>query len=361
MTKWPAAVLAWACRQSHAGKLASLPLFCAMTNYHLYAIGNALVDSEYEVSDAQLQAMGVDKRHMSLIDIPRRAELLDHVKTAQPRRTGGGSAGNTVVALAQLGGQAYYSCQVADDELGDFYAQDLQHWGVHTNLTHSRAKEGQTGSCMVLVTPDAERSMCTFLGVSAEINSTALQPDAIAKSSIYYMEGYLAASPSGLQAALDGRAMAVAAGVPLALTLSDVSMIQFCRAGLDALLGKGVAYLFCNLEEAQVWCGTQDLPQIRQKLQDVAQTVCLTMGAQGCEILQLGQTLHVPANAVKAVDTNGAGDMFAGCFLYAMTHSHPVKQAATLANHAAALVVGQHGNRLTREQLLHIKAATVLA
>jgi sugar/nucleoside kinase (ribokinase family) len=332
-----------------------------MTNYHLYAIGNALVDSEYEVSDAQLQAMGVDKRHMSLIDIPRRAELLDHVKTAQPRRTGGGSAGNTVVALAQLGGQAYYSCQVADDELGDFYAQDLQHWGVHTNLTHSRAKEGQTGSCMVLVTPDAERSMCTFLGVSAEINSTALQPDAIAKSSIYYMEGYLAASPSGLQAALDGRAMAVAAGVPLALTLSDVSMIQFCRAGLDALLGKGVDYLFCNLEEAQVWCGTQDLPQIRQKLQDVAQTVCLTMGAQGCEILQLGQTLHVPANAVKAVDTNGAGDMFAGCFLYAMTHSHPVKQAATLANHAAALVVGQHGNRLTREQLLHIKAATVLA
>ena len=332
-----------------------------MTHYHLYAIGNALVDSEYEVSDAQLQAMGVDKRHMTLIDTPRRTELLDHVKAAQPRRTGGGSAGNTVVALAQLGGQAYYSCQVADDELGDFYAQDLQHWGVHTNLTHSRAKEGQTGSCMVLVTPDAERSMCTFLGVSAEINSTALQPDAIAKSSIYYMEGYLAASPSGLQAALDGRAMAVAAGVPLALTLSDVSMIQFCRAGLDALLGKGVAYLFCNLEEAQVWCGTQDLPQIRQKLQDVAQTVCLTMGAQGCEILQLGQTLHVPANAVKAVDTNGAGDMFAGCFLYAMTHSHPVKQAATLANHAAALVVGQHGNRLTREQLLHIKAATVLA
>ena len=221
-----------------------------MTHYHIYAIGNALVDSEYEVSDAQLQAMGVDKRHMTLIDTPRRAELLGHVQSVQPRRTGGGSAGNTVVALAQLGGQAYYSCQVADDELGDFYAQDLQHWGVHTNLTNSRAKAGQTGSCMVLVTPDAERSMCTFLGVSAELNSTALQPTAIAKSKIYYMEGYLAASPSGLQAAMDGREMAVAAGVPLALTLSDVSMIQFCRTGLDALLGKGVDYLFCNLEEA---------------------------------------------------------------------------------------------------------------
>jgi len=332
-----------------------------MTPYHLYAIGNALVDSEYEVSDAQLQAMGVDKRHMTLIDTPRRAELLGHVKAAEPRRTGGGSAGNTVVALAQLGGQAYYSCQVADDELGDFYAQDLNHWGVHTNLSHTRAKAGQTGSCMVLVTPDAERSMCTFLGVSAELDSSALQPAAIAKSKIYYMEGYLAASPTGLQAALEGRAMAVTAGVPLALTLSDVSMIQYCRAGLDALLGHGVDYLFCNLEEAQVWCGTQDLPQIRQQLQGLAQTVCLTLGAQGCEILQQTQTLHLPASPVHAVDTNGAGDMFAGCFLFAMTHGHTVQQAATLANHAAAAVVGQHGNRLTREQLLHIKTAAGLA
>ena len=215
-----------------------------MNQYHIYAIGNALVDSEYEVSDAQLQAMGVDKRHMTLIDTPRRAELLAHVKTAQPRRTGGGSAGNTVVALAQLGGQAYYSCQVADDELGDFYAQDLQHWGVHTNLTHTRAKEGQTGSCMVLVTPDAERSMCTFLGVSAELNSSALQPAAIAKSSIYYMEGYLAASPTGLQAALDGRAMAVEAGGPLALRLSDVSLYPFCRAALTRIAGTGAGILF---------------------------------------------------------------------------------------------------------------------
>jgi sugar/nucleoside kinase (ribokinase family) len=155
--------------------------------------------------------------------------------------------------------------------------------------------------------------------------------------------------------------MAVAAGVPLALTLSDVSMIQFCRAGLDALLGNGVDYLFCNLEEAQVWCGTQDLQTIRQQLQGLAQTVCLTMGAQGCEILQQGQILHTPATPVHAVDTNGAGDMFAGCFLFAMTHGHTLQQAALLANHAAATVVGQHGNRLTREQLLHIKAAAGLA
>jgi sugar/nucleoside kinase (ribokinase family) len=214
---------------------------------------------------------------------------------------------------------------------------------------------------MVLVTPDAERSMCTFLGVSAELDSQALQPKAIAKSKIYYMEGYLAASPTGLQAALAGRALAVAAGVPLALTLSDVSMIQFCRDGLDAMLGQGVDYLFCNLEEAQVWCGTQELAAIRAQLQALSRTVCLTQGPQGSEILQGGQSLHVAATPVQAVDTNGAGDMFAGCFLYAITHGHSAETAAQLANRAAAQVVSQHGNRLTLDQLQSLKAAVIAA
>ena len=198
-----------------------------MSHYDLYAIGNALVDSEFEVSDALLKSMGVDKRHMTLIDTPRRAELLSHVKAITPRQTGGGSAGNTVVALAQLGGKAFYSCKVAHDDLGDFYVKDLQARGVDTNLNHTRSAAGQTGSCMVLVTPDAERSMCTFLGVSAELDDSALHPQDIVKSKIYYMEGYLAASPTGLNAAIKGRQIAKEAGVALALTLSDVSMIQF--------------------------------------------------------------------------------------------------------------------------------------
>lgn len=160
-----------------------------MSHHHLYAIGNALVDTEYEVSDAQLEAMGISKRHMTLIDGSRRSELLGHVQGLHARRTGGGSAGNTVVALAQLGGKAFYSCCVADDELGAFYLQDLQANGVSTNLSHTRARHGQTGSCMVLVTPDAERTMCTFLGVSADLESSALQPQDIARSRIYYMAG----------------------------------------------------------------------------------------------------------------------------------------------------------------------------
>ena len=327
-----------------------------MSHYDLYAIGNALVDSEYEVSDAQLKSMGVDKRHMTLIDTPRRAQLLEHVKALTPRQTGGGSAGNTVVALAQLGGKAFYSCKVAHDALGDFYVKDLQARGVDTNLNHTRASEGQTGSCLVLVTPDAERSMCTFLGVSAELDDAALHPKDIEKSKIYYMEGYLAASPTGLAAALKGRQIAREAGVALALTLSDVSMIQFCKAGLDAMLGDGVDYLFCNQEEAQVWCDSQDLNVVKETLKKLAKMVCLTRGPDGSEIITAQNSWHVPAEKVQAIDTNGAGDMFAGAFLYAITRGYSPEQAANLGNHAAAAVVSQHGNRLTLGQLSTIKA-----
>ncbi len=330
-----------------------------MTTYDLYAIGNALVDSEYEVTDAQLQAMKVEKRHMTLIDAARRAELLAHVKGVHSRKSGGGSAGNTVVALAQLGGRGFYSCCVSNDELGAFYADDLRDNGVDSNLTAASLPQASsaspTGQCMVMVTPDAERSMSTYLGATADLDATALNAKAIAAAKIYYMEGYLAAQANGLAAALQGREIAKAAGVKLATTLSDMSMINFCRPGLEAMVGTGLDYLFANEEEAQTWCGTQDLEVICQQLSARARVVCLTRSAKGCLVLEGGQQTAVPAANVKAIDTNGAGDMFAGAFLYAATQGHSHAQAAWLANQAAGQVVSQYGNRLTLEAMARIK------
>jgi sugar/nucleoside kinase (ribokinase family) len=317
-----------------------------MTTYDLYAIGNALVDSEYEVSDEQLKTAGVEKRHMTLIDAPRRAELLHQLQGLHARKTGGGSAGNTVVALAQLGGKAFYSCRVAHDDLGDFYRDDLVKHGVSTNLTHTPAAPGQTGSCIVMVTPDAERSMSTFLGATAELDHTALHPQDIARSKVYYMEGYLAASPTGLEAALQGREIARKAGVALAMTLSDMSMINFCRSGVEAMVGDGVDYLFCNEEEAQVWFGETDLDVVCKKIAALAKVVCLTRSAKGCLVIEGQRITTVAATPVKAIDSNGAGDMFAGAFLYAVTHSLTTAQAAALGNVAAAKVVSQYGCRL---------------
>lgn len=330
-----------------------------MKKYDLYAIGNALVDSEYEVTDAQLQAMGVEKRHMTLIDAERKAYLLGEVQGKHSRRTGGGSAGNTVVALAQLGGKGFYSCRVAEDELGHFYRDDLHANGVDSNLKDGVPVTGQTGSCMVMVTPDAERSMSTFLGATADIDHTALNPDAIAASKVYYMEGYLAASSTGTDAAIKGRVIARQAGVKLAATLSDMSMINFCRPGLEAMVGNAetgkLDYLFCNEEEAQVWCGSKDLAEICQQVSQLAATVCLTRSAKGCIVLESGTQTEVPAAPVKAVDTNGAGDMFAGAFLYAVTQGHSHAQAAWLANQAAGTVVSQFGNRLDSSAMAAIK------
>ena len=326
-----------------------------MTSYDLYAIGNALVDSEYEVTDAHLNAMKVEKRHMTLIDVPRHTELLAQVQGVHSRKSGGGSAGNTIVAVAQLGGKAFYSCRVANDELGDFYTADLKANGVDSNLASGPRATGQTGECMVMVTPDAERSMSTFLGATADLDHTALNPAALSAAKVYYMEGYLAASPTGLEAALQGRHIAKQTGVKLATTLSDMSMINFCRPGLEAMIADGVDYLFCNEEEAQTWCQTKDLASVVQQVSALAKTVCLTRSAKGCLVLENGQQTEVPAARVKAIDTNGAGDMFSGAFLYAATQGHSHAQAAWLANQAAGQVVSQYGNRLTLEAMGAIK------
>ena len=331
------------------------------SQYDLYAIGNALVDSEYEVTEAQLLAMNVEKRHMTLIDAARRAELLAQVHGVHSRKSGGGSAGNTVVALAQLGGKAFYSCCVSNDELGAFYADDLRGNGVDSNMTAATLPQASsaspTGQCMVMVTPDAERSMSTYLGATADLDATALNAKAIAASKIYYMEGYLAAQTNGLAAALQGRQIAKAAGVKLATTLSDMSMINFCRPGLEAMLGDAVDYLFANEEEAQTWCGTKDMQAIIEQLSARARVVCLTRSAKGCIVLEGGTQTPVSAAQVKAIDTNGAGDMFAGAFMYAVTQGHSYAQAAWLANQAAGQVVSQYGNRLTLEAMGKIKTA----
>jgi len=326
-----------------------------MSHYHLYAIGNALVDSEYQVADAQLAHMGVAKGQMTLIDSDRRAALLHGVSNHTARRNGGGSAGNTAVALSQLGGKAFYSCRVSNDELGHFYTEDLVRNGVATNLTHTRAQHGQTGSCLVFVTPDAERSMCTFLGATAELDDSALHPKDIAKSRLYYMEGYLAASPTGLAAALAGKHMARDAGCALAATLSDVSMIQFCRPGLESIMDGGLDYLFCNEQEAAAWCGIEYGPEVEATLAGLARTVCITRAAQGCVVLQAGSRLEVPAPATRAMDTNGAGDMFAGAFMYAVTHGYTPLQAARLGNLCASRLVATPGARLPTGVVCAIK------
>lgn len=324
--------------------------------YHVYAIGNALVDTEVEVSDDFLERMDISKGVMTLVDEAQQAELLRALDgEAEPHKhTSGGSAANTVIATQYFGGQTYYSCKVADDADGDFYVRDLMAAGVNTNMNGARP-EGISGKCLVMITPDAERTMHSFLGISASITANELDPEAIRASEYVYLEGYLVSSETGRDAAIRLRRTAEESGVKTALTFSDPAMVEIFRDGLVEMLGDGVDLLFCNEAEACGFTGRENPAEALEELKRVARGVVITRGARGAWAWD-GQSVHeIPAVKVNAIDTNGAGDMFAGAFLYAITHGHGYDVAGKLASQACARLVTEFGARLPAEAHDRIK------
>ncbi|MEM6988752.1 MAG: adenosine kinase, partial [Pseudomonadota bacterium] len=291
-----------------------------MSAYDLYAIGNALVDYECRVSDDELKSLAVDKGLMTLIDAARRQAILDGLGERDTHRACGGSAANTVIALAQMGGRGFYSCRVASDETGDFYMTDLAANGVTSNLGASNRPDGVTGTCIVLVTPDTERSMNTFLGATADIDHTAIDPSALSESAFLYMEGDLVASPTGRAAAIEAHQLAIAHGVQTAMTLSDVNMVTAFKDGLMEMAAPRVNLLFSNRDEALLMSETDSITGAGRALRDsIADTVVITDGANGCTVFGADNTAHFDATQVTAVDSNGAGDMFAGAYLFALS------------------------------------------
>lgn len=322
-----------------------------MTQYDVYAIGNALVDMEYETSDATLHALSVNKGEMTLIDANQQGQLIRALAEQGTfrKRACGGSAANTAIAVAGLGGKAFYSCNVAADETGDFFMADLHTIGVDSNLGPLRA-EGISGKCVVMVTPDAERTMQTYLGISAEISTAQLNPTALAASQYLYIEGYLVTSPSACLAIAQAKQIARTAGVKIAFTLSDPAMVQFFKTGLSELIGDGVDILFCNQVEASLFTGENTPLAALAALKPLAKTIVLTCGSQGALLFDGENTLHIAAQAITPIDSNGAGDNFAGAFLYALTHGYTWEAAGQLASRVAAQVISQFGPRLSAQE-----------
>ncbi len=317
--------------------------------YDVYAIGNALVDTEAEVSDAFLEKMGVEKGLMTLVEIERQQELLDTLSQTPVKRAAGGSACNTIVGVCRFGGTAFYSCKVADDEDGAFYVADLHECGAETNM-QAPFPAGTTGKCLVLVTPDAERSMNTNLAISADISIDETDDAALAQSRYLYLEGFLASSDSGRAAARHLHEQAKKLGVKTALTFSDAAMVQFCRDGLNEMLGDGVDVLFCNEGEATSYTDTDKVEDALEALKPLAGTIIITLGSKGALVWDGKQAHHIDTPSIKAVDSNGAGDMFAGAYLFGVTHGKTPVEAAGLAAKSAAKVVTQFGPRLSTEQ-----------
>lgn len=330
--------------------------------YDVYGIGNALVDKEFEVTEAFLAAHGIQKGMMTLIDEPTQHRLLSGLTATfgLKKRASGGSAANSIVAVSQFGGSTFYACKVANDESGEFYMQDLHAAGVQTKLDQVRCGcEGVTGKCMVMVTPDAERTMNTFLGITADFSEGELHLDELTQAQYLYIEGYLVTSDVSRAAALKARQVATQHGVKTAMTFSDPAMVRFFRAGIDEMIGDGVDILFCNQEEMSVFTGHDDLTQAIAAIKPFARKVVVTLGAQGALIVDADGETRVAANPVTAVDTNGAGDMFAGAFLYGMTHGMSNAQAGQLASLAASRIVTVFGARLPKAAHQDVLAAVI--
>jgi sugar/nucleoside kinase (ribokinase family) len=320
-----------------------------MKKYDIYGLGNALVDMEVEVDDAFLTRMGIGKGHMTLVDEKRQIELLANVDHRNSTWASGGSAANTVIAVNYFGGSAFYSCRVAHDEAGDFYVNDLTAAGVDSNINSVRY-DGITGHCLVMITPDAERTMNTFLGISDTLSVQDLNPDALRNSRYVYLEGYLATSPTARQAAIAAREIAQECGVKTALTLSDPSIVEYFKDELTEMVGNGVDLLLCNEAEALSWTEMHDLRPAMDRLKEIARTFVITRGANGAMVHDGTALQEIAPVPVEAIDSNGAGDMFAGAFIYGITHNHPYSIAGKIASLASARVVSRFGPRLAAEE-----------
>lgn len=332
-----------------------------MKKYHVYGIGNALVDMEFEVTPDFLNKNGVEKGLMTLVDHDRQAGLIEILNGdgIRHRRSCGGSAANTVIGVTQLGGRAFYSCKVARDETGDFYANDLVENGVVTNL-HGEREKGVTGTCLVFVTPDADRTMNTFLGITSDFSARELVEVELANSEYLYIEGYLVTSPSAREAAKRAKSFAEQNGVKTALTFSDPGIVTHFRDGFLEILGdSGVDLLFCNESEARGFTGRSDVESAAEILRQHAKAFAITLGPKGAYLFDGHQEIHIITGKVNAVDTNGAGDLFAGSFLYGLTHGLSYGMSGRLACSVASRLVTQFGARLKREQAREVLKETL--
>lgn len=326
--------------------------------YNLVAIGNALVDTEFKLTDNILTQTKLTKGNMTLANTQEQSALFDILHThglTPSKQAGGGSAGNTVACFSALGGQAFYNCRVGSDDFAKFYLSDMADMGVAINGIKSQAS-GTTGSCVVLITDDGERTMQTNLAVSGEIDDSNIDFDALAKADVLYLEGYLAMTPSVQPAITKLRQYAKAQGVKIAVSFADPAVVKFAKDGVMSWLSDGVDMIFCNMDEAKLFAETTDEILAIKTLQYYANLVVVTNGANPTTVGEKNGTIcQYTVPPAKVLDTNGAGDNFAGAFLYALSQKLDYQACVALAGAVASRVVSQFGARLPKTDYNDIK------
>jgi sugar/nucleoside kinase (ribokinase family) len=308
------------------------------------AIGNAIVDIIADTDDAFLEAEGLTKGMMRLIDAEEAVRLYDHMGPA--REISGGSAGNTAAGVAALGGTAGFVGQVAPDQLGEFYRHDLTATGVE--FTTAATDFGvPTARSMVLVTPDGHRTMNTFLGAAQHLPVSALDEAQIADAAVLYLEGYLWDPETPRFAMVKAIDVARRAGRKVAFTLSDTFCIDRHRDGFNGLIDSGkIDILFANEAEIMMLAGAGDFDAAVAAVAAKVETLVVTRSEQGAIAVSKGEHAGVAAEPVaRVVDTTGAGDLFAAGFLAGQTQGRSLEDSLSIGAIAAAEVISHYGAR----------------
>jgi len=327
-------------------------------NYDLVGIGNALVDIEVQVDDAFIEKNSVTKGGMTLSSIEDQNNILESLRSSPKKISSGGSAANTIHGASLLGAKSYYLGRVANDSHGKHYTEDMQNCGV--GFSGPGSDEQGTGTCVVLITPDTERTMLTHLGVSSSLHPENVDETIVKNSRGVYVEGYLWTGDGTREAGQHMAGIAKKEGIPVSFTLSDAFVVNSFKESLIEFIDSYVDILFCNEVEAQAMTGESDSLSAFKKLQATVDTVFLTLGSKGSLVGKGGQEpVEVKTFPVKAVDTTGAGDLFAAGALYGVLNNHSLEESAVIGSYCAAQVVSHMGGRLPLSS--HTDAAKILS
>jgi sugar/nucleoside kinase (ribokinase family) len=320
-----------------------------MRDYDVCGLGNAIVDIFLEIDDAEFAALGFERGTMRLVEAEDQRQLLRQFaeRNRELRLVSGGSVANSIIGLSQLGGRGAFIGCVGDDRYGLHYAEEFN--DLKIAIGNPIIVGETTGTCVALVTPDAERTMRTCLAVASHLAARHVDHKRIASSTWLFIEGYVFANPATGQLAIrDAISAAKSAGTKIAITCSDAFVPEVFGDAFHEALSQA-DLLFCNAPESMAVTGTTSTEEAFEKLKGLVPNSVVTDGPHGAFVRFGGEECHVPAVACHPVDLTGAGDMFAGAFLYGITHGYSPSLAARGANFLCMNVITQVGARLQQD------------
>jgi len=321
-----------------------------MPKYDVYGMCNSIVDILLKTDDSLIKSLGLDKGIMRLVEVDESQKLLGAVKDKKKTIMPGGSGCNTMIGVANLGGKAVFANTVGNDEYGKIFEAELSKLGVVSSLSR---KEGMTGTSVIIITPDSERTMNTCLGVCRLFTKEDVDEKLLSESKVFHTTGYLI--DTAPEAGYHVLKLAKKHGLIISFDLADPFLIRAKRDELRKIVEDYADIAFLNKEEAKLFTGKEPDEALKE-IAGMCRTAVIKLGAEGSLISHEGKVYRIPGVRVNAVDTTGAGDMYAAGLLFGITNGYSVEQAGKIASYAAAKVVEVVGARIDRSLKDEIKA-----